>query len=61
VVGSGGGVAPMGGCRGWVSWVVVVVVEEGGCCLLTCLSTPKLSIGKHRCLIWVVAMVHRIY
>jgi len=58
----GGGVAMMGGCRGWTSWVgivsghcgwaswmVVVVVEEGGCCLLMCL------------LIWVGAMVHRIY
>jgi len=41
VVGSGGGVATMGGHHGWASWVVVVVVEEeGGCCLLTCLLTP---------------------
>ena len=66
----GGGVAMMGGCRGWVSWVgvvgghhgwaswvwvvMVVVEEEGGCCLLTCLLTPKSSIGKCECLIWVV-------
>ena len=51
------------GDDGWASWVVVVVVveEEGGCCLLTCLLTPKLSIGICRCSIWVVAMVHRIY
>jgi len=48
------------GDDGWASWVVVVV-EEGGCCLLTCLLTPKLSIGKRRCSIWMVAMVHRIY
>ena len=47
VVGSGSGVATMGGHHGWASWVVVVVEEEGGCCLLTCLLMPKSSIGKH--------------
>jgi len=44
----------MDGCHGWWWWWLR---KKKGCSLLM----PKSSIGKCQCLIWAVAMGHRIY